>query len=473
MRTDEYATAKGLRKASAWANAVLISVALISSLLFIHLLLVYNFYSSPSVPHYYYLIPILGIILSLLALKLPQTVKVKLTLMLVSTVFALYLSELMFYLLTSDPILSQTKRNEELAKRDGIPFDPRSEFEVVEDLRSRGVDAYPTVLAAVQLRDETLLTLSGVSEKTTVMCNESGTYAIYHSDEHGFNNPPGAWSKRPEIVLLGDSFTHGYCVQPPDDLGGQLRQEGMETLTLGTVGNGPLREFAIFKEYVVPLKPSVILWAYYEGNDLDDLNDEKTSPFLLRYYLDDNFSQDLMHRQAEVDGALAGYVADRMRDERLRLGKVPGIAGFYHRIALSELGKGIRLSHIRQTLALPSKVGPPDFALLEGILRKAQNISSLWGGRLYFVYLPAYERYASKVDPDAYCRRREVLSLVKSLNIPVIDLHPAFADTGDPLSLFPFRSHNHYDREGYRLAARTIESYLRRAGELTLLSDER
>ena len=84
---------------------------------------------------------------------------------------------------------------------------------------------------------------------------------------------------------------------------------------------------------------------------------------------------------------------------------------------------------------------------------------------MYFVYLPDYGRYASKVNEDAYCHRREVLSIVKALNIPIIDLHPVFASQRDPLSLFPFRRHGHYAPEGYRLVAQTIESNLRRPAE--------
>jgi hypothetical protein len=474
MRIDNDSSAKRLGKAAALANATLMVAAFLFSLLLAHLLLVYNFNSPPSVPHYYYLIPILGVSLSLLALRLPPNIRVKLTLVLTSTVLAHYVAEGAFYLLAPDPIRIHRKRtaeNAETARRQGNQFDLRSGFDVVEDLRSHGVDAYPAVFSAVQLKDESVVSLNGVSGKTTVMCNESGAYVTYQSDEHGFNNPPGTWSKRPDMVLLGDSFAHGYCVPPPEDIAGQLRQAGIGALNLGVGGNGPLREFALFKEFAEPLKPKVILWAYFEGNDLEDLNFEKTWPTLLRYDLDDNFSQNLMHRQAKIDSLLADYVKDRMQDERLRLGRVPGALGFYHRLALSEFGKGLRLWHLREAFDLWRNTRPPDFDSFGRILRKVQNISSQWGGRVYFVYLPAYERYGSNVDEDAYLHRRQVLSLVESLNIPIIDLHPAFLGTGDPLSLFPFRKPNHYSAEGHRLAAFTIETQLLRDGVVTPASD--
>ena len=45
--------------------------------------------------------------------------------------------------------------------------------------------------------------------------------------------------------------------------------------------------------------------------------------------------------------------------------------------------------------------------------------------------------------------------------IPIIDIHgEVFLPHADPLSLFPFRSHGHYNAEGYRLAAEAIRKRL-------------
>jgi hypothetical protein len=234
-------------------------------------------------------------------------------------------------------------------------------------------------------------------------------------------------------------------------------------LNLGVFGSGPLKEFAIFKEYGSVLKPPIILWMYFEGNDLDDLQEEETSPLLMRYYQEDGFSQDLMHRQGEVNEFVKEYIDGRVREERLQQGNVPGLTGFYNHIAATEFGRGITLARTRTTLANFFYHDHPGFPLLQGILKKSRDESSSWGGQLYFVYLPEYGRYASRVDEGAYRHRREVLSMVGALNIPVIDIHPAFAAHRDPLSLFPFRRYNHYGPEGNRLVVQTIELSLHHA----------
>jgi hypothetical protein len=205
------------------------------------------------------------------------------------------------------------------------------------------------------------------------------------------------------------------------------------------------------------------LWIYFEGNDLIDLEDEQTSRLMMEYYADDGFSQDLMHRQGEINRLLKQFIDGRLEVERSHLGRAPGLTGFYNHMVASEIGRGITLARTRISIANVLRRDRPNFSLFEGILRKSRDLSSSWGGQLYFVYLPDYGRYASKVDEGAFFHRREVLSIVKGLGIPVIDIHPIFAAQADPVSLFPFRRSNHYGPEGYRLAAQAIEPFLRDA----------
>ena len=93
-------------------------------------------------------------------------------------------------------------------------------------------------------------------------------------------------------------------------------------------------------------------------------------------------------------------------------------------------------------------------ALFRAVLLQAKASAKTWGGSLYFLYLPQWERYAmrSLVKQD----REQVLEIVANLKIPVIDLHDAFESHGDPLSLFPVRQSGHYNTDGNRLLAETI-----------------
>jgi len=107
--------------------------------------------------------------------------------------------------------------------------------------------------------------LSSVSNKHTVLCNESGKYISYQSDKYGFNNESRVYEQQSKntIVLIGDSFTQGWCVEPSDNIAGQMIKQKFQAINLGNGGSWPLFQYAILKEYAANLKPEIILWLYF------------------------------------------------------------------------------------------------------------------------------------------------------------------------------------------------------------------
>ncbi len=98
----------------------------------------------------------------------------------------------------------------------------------------------------------------------------------------------------------------GPSVHEGADLRSQLAASGKQVMTLGMNANGPEFELAGLMEYGRYLKPKIVLWLYYEGNDLQDLAENSKYP-IVHKYLEGNFSQDLMHRQDEIDKDLLGF----------------------------------------------------------------------------------------------------------------------------------------------------------------------
>ena len=188
-------------------------------------------------------------------------------------------------------------------------------FDHPPSARSNVREAFPSIIPYSFVKSEGLRTkngrifpLGGTSERTTVFCNESGEFIIFESDEHGFNNPRELYKVgEVDIVLTGDSFAQGACVEPGKGIAGQLRKTWKGVLTVGSAHNGPLLELATLKEYAEPLHPRIVLWLYYEGNDLQNLLGAQTSPLLMKY-LRAEFSQNLLDRQTEIDEILVDYV---------------------------------------------------------------------------------------------------------------------------------------------------------------------
>jgi hypothetical protein len=99
-----------------------------------------------------------------------------------------------------------------------------------------------------------------------------------------------------------------------------------------------------------------------------------------------------------------------------------------------------------------------DLILFRRVISQANALVTQSEGQLYFVYLPAWERYG--YVPNARKDRDRVLSTIRSLGIPIIDAHLAFESQRDPLALFPFRRFGHYSEEGHRVVADTVLRYL-------------
>ena len=147
-----------------------------------------------------------------------------------------------------------------------------------------------------------IYSLSNISNSKTILCNENGYYSTYLSDRYGFNNPDVEWdANQIEYLLLGDSFTQGYCVNRGKEIASILRNLFKKPiLNLGFGSNGPLIEYATLREYFKPNTKNII-WFYYEGNDISDLKGELTSPILTKYMTDLKFTQELILRQNELD----------------------------------------------------------------------------------------------------------------------------------------------------------------------------
>src|ERR1039458_800133 len=407
----------------------------------------------------------------LLALRLRPSIRIRLAILIVSTIASCYILELALdvWLFSARPASAAIAANR--------PFDTRTTIEVVEDLRAAGLTAFPaltdvkeTLLRRHGSVSSSLLTsksgelvpLAGVAGVTTVLCNESGTYAVYKSDRYGFNNPDELWDKRfVDIAIVGDSFVHGYCVPADYSLGGQTRQRIPATLSLGMGGNGPLMELATLSEYASLVRPKIVIWAYYE-NDLRDLEKEKSNR-VLSGYLDDSVFQDLAKNRDQVNAAVRAYLQQTEKHApRWR----PGLSKWnIHRedvpfwtqdlITGSDITIAQRFLRLITLRYLPQIVseaeGVMNLDLFEKVLLRADNMVTKWGGKLYFVFLPSY-------DEAVLGRTRAasvVLNRVQRSGIPIIEVRSAFGTHAQARSLFFYRG-SHYTEAGYRRVAQAV-----------------
>lgn len=404
---------------------------------------------------YHFVVPAALMVGLLAALRLSRQWRLALALSLFAVVPALYATEA--YL---------THRAQTPNGGAGAAFDHRSKLEVVLDFRRQGVEAYPAMRAKSMLVDDPdgtavsalggdgVLPLGNLPNRRIVGCNESGRWMVYDSDEYGFHNPAGAWHARPlPVALVGDSFTEGNCLASDNNIAAHLRKRFGAVLNLGISGFGPLSELAAVKEYLTAVRPNVVAWLYFEGNDLfKDLPEERRSK-VLTSYLNDGFSQRLMARRDEIAARFKAYLDAKMVEAMNRVDHpYEDALDFLH------------LYYLRGTFGLDpvglgvvDPVDADDYRIFTAVLKEARRTVEAWRGRLVFVFMPDSPRYfAAARDSRIRDRvRQRILAIVAGLGIPLIDVHPAFAAERDPRALFVFPG-SHYNEAGYRLAAETI-----------------
>lgn len=345
------------------------------------------------------------------------------------------------YLVLREPPYAALLREVDAARAQVPGHEPRTPLAVARAMTEAGTPAVPFLVGLFARRrwtERQLLPLGGVSTSTTVLCNEKGPYVTYVSDERGFRNPRGL-PEQADVVVLGDSFAHGECVEDGEHSSDLFRARGVSTVNHGASGSGALLELALYHEYVRQRRPKVVLWYFYEENDRQDLLDEYKSPLLRRYLDEPAFSQHLWDKQPEVDAYWHDYLDG--------LEVAPSSADTGHH--LSEL---VSMYQLRSLLGLRRSAYAPWRQTLVRILQQVQTDLQKTGGRLHFVYLPSWNRVKgqSGIDKDA------VLEAVGSAGIAYTDLTPTLMATDDPLSHFPFGLFGHYNAKGHRLLADTV-----------------
>lgn len=463
------------RIAVKFANMVFVLGLLYSILLVIYA--IYKIYNSPEpVSPAFYIISILSCgasaILFILGLKrLSNNLKVHLSVLFFTIGITVYGFEI--YL----EFFRKTQR-EVIVKQMGVQDDKRTKMEVINDLRDSGAEAFPNVFPDKFILSNGLTANKGriyplgtISNSTTIFFNEAGYYPVIETDEHGFNNPKGLYEEnKVDIVLTGDSFTEGYSVQSNETISAVLRQLDFNTISVGKGSNGSLIELAALKEYAEPLEPKIVLWVYFV-NDLNDLNRELQSSILQMYLNEDDYSQNLISRQEEIDAMLINYVQVEWAKKK---NKEKENEMIINKIINSRIIKILRLNELRRMINLkPTHTPTPTptpipTTIFRDILQKSRQMVSNWNGKMYFVYLPAFVRYSTgNEDPN----RNFVMRTATELDIPIIDIHKEVFDPHpNPLSLFPFRVDGHYNAVGYKLVAEAIEKRLKEDGYVPIKS---
>lgn len=301
--------------------------------------------------------------------------------------------------------------------------------------------------------DINLFPLSSISLRNTLYCNENEYWSEYKSDRYGFANKDIKYEKTIKVGLIGDSFVEGACVNENETFAANFDKIFANTISFGKQGTGPLIQYAIYKEYVKKIKPKIILWFYYK-NDLENLTNELQNKTLSKYLLKDDFSQNLILKQNEIDCLLTDFIIQKKdlpiidvqnkckkfnlqfnqknKKQKKESNNKNNIVKFFTNNKKFVLINFIKLFNVRSLLGLKKPTN--EMKVFKEILLKVEKDSKEWGGKLFFIYLPDLYRYQYTSE---YNEKNFIDYINYQTKINTIDIDKLFlSKVSNPLSYF-------------------------------------
>lgn len=291
------------------------------------------------------------------------------------------------------------------------------------------------------------------------------TFAIdVRTNELGLRGPPlrdrGDGHRR--VLLLGDSFVFGYAVAERDMIGAFLERElagegcGVEVLSAGAPGYGPVHELFLLKRLVGELKPDVVVLCFFCGNDVPDALRLPQRETIFRGAL---VNREAPERYAGVLGA-ARFECDQLLESTqifrlLHQWQIRGVRG--------EILKGFASDEAPQAALA--------WRIVEQSLREMAESCAQAGSSLLAAALPAQAQVDAafrartfgdlKLTPDQLLwPQRKLTAFAAAAALPCEDLTVAFEAAIGTTPLYQPRD-DHFNAAGNRLAAERIAARLR------------
>jgi hypothetical protein len=293
--------------------------------------------------------------------------------------------------------------------------------------------------------------LSALPYSIVNLCRTGRQRLSYRADRYGFRNPDALYSRPIDRMLIGDSFVEGICLPGGADLLSRLRERHGPTVGIGSRGAGPLMELAMLGRFGPVVRPRWVVFAFYEGNDWDDLRREPR----LRW-LGTAVEPGVDFGPATMPEGLARRaqaVIDRWDAQGL-----PAAVGLFRKahvwrnfLALHQTWTQLGLGYPKAASRLP---------LYGQVLARGQAVADRWGGRVALVYIPQTSRLTGLL-PDAFVYdqvRDQVLDAARANNIPVIDLTREMEGMRDKAGLYA--SDGHLSARGAEWTAATVDRAL-------------
>ena len=217
-------------------------------------------------------------------------------------------------------------------------------------------------------------------------------------------------------------------------------------------GNGPLIEYASYKEFSKKRKIKNLILFYYEGNDMGNFYKELKNPLLRKYFDNEKFSQNLIEKQNFVDQLHQKTFFEKENSFQTVRHNIEG-----GNKSLKNLLKFTNLRSLLNNFLFKHQGIFLESEFNELIIKLKEN-TKINDIKLYFVYIPEYYRFKEKnFQNEKYFYYGKIKKILKKNDIYLIDLIEEINRRKiDPLLLYPFGESGHFNEYGYKMISEII-----------------
>lgn len=279
----------------------------------------------------------------------------------------------------------------------------------------------------------------------------------FTTDEHGFRNP-GPWPESSEVVLVGDSMAFGYGVEDDEAWASRVRRElgGTGLINLGLPGMAPQQYLRTLEAYGLGLRPEVVLFSLFPGNDLGDaanfqswLDSGRPGSFLDWGY---------RAQGTGISGMLErSYLFWLVRD-------AARVLGTRLESTTLELDEGpLQLApSLYAGDAAELRDDAPAFSLVMSAVLEAQAKAREQGARLVVLLMPTKEHvYLPTIGEEPLQRIGRFEQALQQRGVETLDLTPALREAAQAGERVYFEIDGHPNRRGNELIASEVVRFLR------------
>jgi hypothetical protein len=286
----------------------------------------------------------------------------------------------------------------------------------------------------------------------------------YQYDRHGFRNRTDAGAA--DVVVIGDSFIEGWGVTAPELMTARLGADlGRSVVNLGQSWYGPQQELEVLKRYGLPLHPKACVWAFFEGNDLQDVERYRKALPVWSELSQRNHSFFLRSFTRNALYALRRLVRTRLGED------ATGTLAYPSGVFRAANGQDVRMYFEYKS----HRLSPEEEAALGtvgAVLAEAGRLCESRGARFLVVFVPSKDRiyldrtrFAANAEPlrwkrNALPRRLEDLVRQADPRADYLDLTPVFQQRAARGEILYFPQDSHWSPLGHAVAAKAVAARL-------------